>query len=128
MLVALWPELYLPEGLPQAWEDRHAALRATPTCCLMPVGRLHGQVATIALSVAASRGFALGGGNALMAHGIIDRMTQDVDVFSVGEDAVAAVAERWRRPCSRPGSSASAVSTGAGRPVHGLGGGWPSGS
>ncbi|HEU5419138.1 MAG TPA: nucleotidyl transferase AbiEii/AbiGii toxin family protein [Streptosporangiaceae bacterium] len=58
----------------------------------MPVGRLHGQVAAIALSVAAPRGFALGGGNALMAHGVIDRMTQDVDVFSDEEDAVAAVA------------------------------------
>jgi Nucleotidyl transferase AbiEii toxin, Type IV TA system len=58
----------------------------------MPVGRLHGQVAAIALSVAASRGFALGGGNALMAHGVIDRLTQDVDVFSDEEDAVAAVA------------------------------------
>ncbi|HEY1644534.1 MAG TPA: nucleotidyl transferase AbiEii/AbiGii toxin family protein [Streptosporangiaceae bacterium] len=58
----------------------------------MPVGKLHGQVATIALSVAARRGFALGGGNALMAHGVIDRMTQDVDVFSDESDAVAAVA------------------------------------
>jgi len=27
-LVALWPELYLPEGVRQAWEDQHPALRA----------------------------------------------------------------------------------------------------
>jgi hypothetical protein len=27
-LIALWPELYLPKGVRQAWEDRHAALRA----------------------------------------------------------------------------------------------------
>jgi hypothetical protein len=27
-LIALWPGLYLPEGVRQAWEDRHPALRA----------------------------------------------------------------------------------------------------
>jgi hypothetical protein len=28
LLVALWPELFLPRGVRQAWEDRHPALRA----------------------------------------------------------------------------------------------------
>jgi hypothetical protein len=28
LLVALWPELYLPQGVRQAWEDQHPALRA----------------------------------------------------------------------------------------------------
>jgi prevent-host-death family protein len=28
LLVAVWPELYLPKGLRRAWEDRHPALRA----------------------------------------------------------------------------------------------------
>ena len=27
-LIALWPGLYLPKGVRQAWEDRHPALRA----------------------------------------------------------------------------------------------------
>jgi hypothetical protein len=27
-LIALWPGLYLPRGVRQAWEDRHPALRA----------------------------------------------------------------------------------------------------
>jgi hypothetical protein len=27
-LVALWPDLYLPTGVRQAWEDRHPVLRA----------------------------------------------------------------------------------------------------
>jgi hypothetical protein len=58
----------------------------------MPVSRLHGQVAVIALSVAGEHGFALAGGNALMAHGVIDRPTQDVDVFSDEETGVAAAA------------------------------------
>ncbi len=59
----------------------------------MPVSRFHGQVATIALRAAASHGFALGGGNALIAHGIIDRATQDVDVFSDQEGGVDAAAD-----------------------------------
>ena len=28
MLTALWPELYLPKGVRQAWEEQHPALRA----------------------------------------------------------------------------------------------------
>jgi prevent-host-death family protein len=28
VLVAVWPDLYLPKGLRRAWEDRHPALRA----------------------------------------------------------------------------------------------------
>jgi hypothetical protein len=59
----------------------------------MPVSRFHGQVATVALGAAASHGFALGGGNALIAHGIIDRATQDVDVFSDQEGGVEAAAD-----------------------------------
>jgi hypothetical protein len=56
----------------------------------MPVSPLHRQVATIALDAAAGHGFALGGGNALLAHGIITRPTRDVDLFSNLEGGVAA--------------------------------------
>ena len=59
----------------------------------MPVGKFHGQVAAIALRAAAPHGFALGGGNALIAHGIIDRATQDVDVFSDEQGGVEAAAD-----------------------------------
>ena len=59
----------------------------------MPVGKFHGQVATVALGAAAAHGFALGGGNALIAHGIIDRATQDVDVFSDEQGGVEAAAD-----------------------------------
>jgi hypothetical protein len=59
----------------------------------MPVSPLHGQVAAVALRAAGRHGFALGGGNALMAHGIIDRPTQDVDVFSDEEGGVEAAAD-----------------------------------
>ena len=59
----------------------------------MPVSQLHGQVAVIALRAAGPHGFALGGGNALIAHGIIDRPTQDVDVFSDEQGGVEAAAD-----------------------------------
>ena len=58
----------------------------------MPVSPLHGQVAAVALRAAARHGFALGGGNALMAHGVIDRLTRDVDLFTDREAGVAAAA------------------------------------
>ena len=58
----------------------------------MPLNEFHRQVAAIALGVAAPHGFALGGGNALIAHGIIDRPTEDVDLFTDEDDGVEAAA------------------------------------
>jgi hypothetical protein len=58
----------------------------------MPLRRIHRQVATIVLRAAARHGFALGGGNALIAHGIIDRFTADIDLFTDSESGVAAAA------------------------------------
>jgi hypothetical protein len=48
----------------------------------MPVSEFHRQVTAIVLTAAAKYGFALAGGNALIAHGVISRFTQDVDLFS----------------------------------------------
>jgi hypothetical protein len=59
----------------------------------MPISGLQREVATIALRVAARYGFALAGGNALMAHGVIDRPTEDVDLFSDQETGVAVAAD-----------------------------------
>jgi hypothetical protein len=59
----------------------------------MPIDALQREVATIALRTAARHGFALAGGNALIAHGIIDRPTDDVDLFSDRETAVTDAAE-----------------------------------
>ncbi len=58
----------------------------------MPLDELHRRVATIALRVANRYGFALGGGNALIAHGLISRPTQDVDLFTNEEAGVEAAA------------------------------------
>ena len=58
----------------------------------MPLDGLQREVAAIALRAAARHGFALAGGNALIAHGIIDRPTDDVDLFSDQEAGVTAAA------------------------------------
>ncbi len=58
----------------------------------MPVDDFHRAVAATALRAAARYGFALGGGNALIAYGLIDRPTQDVDLFTDREHGVRAAA------------------------------------
>lgn len=58
----------------------------------MPVSPLHGEVAAVALRAASRHGFALGGGNALIAYGLVDRPTEDVDLFTDEEHGVAAAA------------------------------------
>ena len=63
----------------------------------MPVSRFHREVAAIALGAAARYGFALGGGNALIAHGLIDRPTEDVDLFTNEDGGVAAGAAAVER-------------------------------
>jgi hypothetical protein len=72
----------------------------------MPLDELHEQVASIALDAAAGHGFALGGGNALIAHGIIDRLTADVDLFTDQEHGVAAAAEAVQDALQRAGFQA----------------------
>jgi Nucleotidyl transferase AbiEii toxin, Type IV TA system len=59
----------------------------------MPVTGLHREVVAVALRAAARYGFALGGGNALIAHGVIDRPTEDVDLFTDRDRGVAAAAD-----------------------------------
>lgn len=59
----------------------------------MAIDHLHRQVARIALRAAAEHGFALAGGNALLAHEVGDRPTQDVDLFTNRAGGVDAAAE-----------------------------------
>jgi Nucleotidyl transferase AbiEii toxin, Type IV TA system len=70
----------------------------------MPVSDLHRQVASAALAAAAGHGFALAGGNALLAYGIITRPTQDVDLlrsYSNRADLLTRLTDVCRR-ASRP--------------------------
>jgi hypothetical protein len=80
----------------------------------MPVSEVHGRVAAIALRAAARHGFALGGGNALMAHGVIDRFTADVDLFTDVETGVAAAAGAVERALRRAGFAAERQDQAAG--------------
>ena len=59
----------------------------------MAIDHLHRQVAQIALDAAAEHGFALAGGNALLAHEVGNRPTQDVDLFTNQAGGVGAAAE-----------------------------------
>ena len=62
----------------------------------MPFSELQREVAAIALKVAAEHGFVLGGGNALILHGIVERYTADVDLVTdqpAGVEAAAAAVE-----------------------------------
>jgi hypothetical protein len=54
---------------------------------------LHRQVAQAALDAAAEHGFALAGGNALLAHQIGNRLTYDVDLFTNRANGVGAAAD-----------------------------------
>lgn len=59
----------------------------------MPVSDLHRDIAAIALRAAARHGFALAGGNALLAHEFVARETEDVDLFTNVESGVRAAAD-----------------------------------
>ena len=72
----------------------------------MPVSDLHREVAGVALRAAARHGFALGGGNALIAHGVIDRPTEDIDLFTDREHGVAAAADAVEAALRRAGYTA----------------------
>lgn len=56
------------------------------------VSRFHREVVEAVLPVLNGHGFALAGGNALLAHGLSERPTTDVNLFTNQENAVSAVA------------------------------------
>jgi hypothetical protein len=58
----------------------------------MPFSDFQREVAAVALKVAAAHGFVLGGGNALILHGIVDRYTADVDLVTDRPTGVKAAA------------------------------------
>ena len=59
----------------------------------MGMDDLHRRVTQVALDAAAEHGFALAGGNALLAHQLGNRPTYDVDLFTNRADGVGAAAD-----------------------------------
>ena len=65
---------------------------------------LQDRLARIGLGSLGEYGFALAGGYALQAHGLVQRVSEDVDLFTDRWDvqdfahAVEAVRRAWRRP------------------------------
>ncbi len=80
----------------------------------MPVSDLHRRVASVALAAAAGHGFALGGGNALLAHGVITRPTQDVDLFTDRDHGVEGAADAVEAALRRAGFGAERQDEAAG--------------
>jgi hypothetical protein len=91
----------------------------------MPISDLNREVAAIALRAAVGHGFALAGGNALIAHGIVDRPTEDVDLFSDQEAGVAAAADAVEGALRAAGFEASRLDRtgGLGEVFYGMGDG-----
>jgi predicted nucleotidyltransferase component of viral defense system len=77
----------------------------------------HAEVARLALVVASRHGFALAGGHALIAHGVVDRLTEDVDLFTDQTGGVTAAADLVMSALSRAGLHVTAVDE-----SHALGG------
>jgi hypothetical protein len=69
----------------------------------MPVSDLHRAIAAVALRAAAKHGFALAGGNALLAHDFVARETEDVDLFTNEESGVRAAAAAVESALRRAG-------------------------
>jgi hypothetical protein len=61
------------------------------------------HVARIALTAARAHGFALAGGHALIAHGVIMRATEDIDLFTDEAGGVRAAAEPVTAALTRAG-------------------------
>lgn len=86
----------------------------------MGLDQVRAEVARLALDAAAA-GFALAGGNALVAHGLLERRTHDVDLFSDRADrdgGGGAEERRLRRdgqPTTRAGLAAVAGTVGPGQ-------------
>lgn len=61
------------------------------------------RVARVALAAASDYGFALAGGQALIAHGVVSRPTSDIDLFTDREDGVRDAAESVAAALARAG-------------------------
>lgn len=80
----------------------------------MTIDHLHRQVAQVALHAAAEHGFALAGGNALLAYEVSSRPTRDVDLFTNQAGGVEAAAGGVQAALRAAGFRADRIDTTAG--------------
>jgi hypothetical protein len=73
------------------------------------VAAFYREVAQVALTVAATHGFALGGGLAWVTHGMVTRPTEDIDLFASDAGAAAAAAADVRAALLTAGFDVQAV-------------------
>lgn len=66
----------------------------------------HERLARVALRVGGSYGFCLAGGYAVQAHGMVDRRSEDVDLFTTH---VARVPDAGFAPCGLKPDDAQAI-------------------
>jgi len=67
------------------------------------------NVARLALDATREHGFALAGGHALIAHGIVTRPTEDVDLFTNADGAVQAAAHLVERKLANAGFDVAVI-------------------
>lgn len=68
---------------------------------------LQERIARIALAMPGAESLALAGGGAMLAHRLVDRQTQDVDMFTPDDDVVALAEPSVRRWATRDFTSPS---------------------
>ena len=66
----------------------------------MSLDPLHEQIARTAFALPEAGQVALAGGGAMLAHDLVDRPTQDVDLFTPDRGEVTRLTMRWRSPCA----------------------------
>ncbi len=84
-LLALWDELVLPGSRPPSLGR---VVPPAPRARLGVLSELQRRVAVILSQLPDASGFVLAGGGALIARGDVDRLTRDLDFFTVEPDQV----------------------------------------
>jgi hypothetical protein len=77
----------------------------------MPIEPFKVRVIELALAAAAAHGFALAGGNALAAHGLLSRPTQDIDLFTTTAGGTGQVVDAVRTALAADGYTVQLVRT-----------------
>lgn len=75
----------------------------------MGIDPFQAAIARIALAASAQNGFALAGGNALVVHGLVQRPTQDIDLFTAERGGPGVVVARVREALEAAGCSVEIV-------------------